>query len=211
MTVSPSTRQKSEISGPSRKDSSSTGLPAARTASTCARAAARSGVTTTPLPPARPSSLTTNCGPKRSSAASISSSAAPGRSCSARAVLTPAASITSLAKALDPSIWAASLLGPKTAMPAARRASATPATSGTSGPMTTRSAAISRASSTMRSTSSTWEYSGWTVARVDMAALPGAAWISVLWGSADRPLTRACSRPPEPITRMRMPTIITSG
>ena len=48
--------------------------------------------------------------------------------------------MTSLAKALEPSIRAASLLGPKQAMPAARTASATPSTSGTSGPITTRSA-----------------------------------------------------------------------
>ena len=48
--------------------------------------------------------------------------------------------MTSLAKVLEPSIRAASAHGPKQAMPAARTASATPATSGTSGPITTRSA-----------------------------------------------------------------------
>ena len=48
--------------------------------------------------------------------------------------------MTSLAKALEPSIRAAAALGPKQAIPAARTASATPATSGTSGPITTRSA-----------------------------------------------------------------------
>ena len=48
--------------------------------------------------------------------------------------------MTSLAKVLEPSIRAASALGPKQVIPAARTASATPATSGTSGPITTRSA-----------------------------------------------------------------------
>ena len=46
---------------------------------------------------------------------------------------------------------AASLLGPKQTMPAARTASATPSTSGTSGPMTTRSARTLRASATTSS------------------------------------------------------------
>src|SRR5699024_3466007 len=63
-TVSPSTRQNSETSGPSKKDSSSTGLPAACTRWMCWRASARSAVTTTPLPAASPSSLTTYMGPK---------------------------------------------------------------------------------------------------------------------------------------------------
>ncbi len=49
--------------------------------------------------------------------------------------------MTSLAKALEPSSRAASALGPKQATPRARTASATPATSGASGPITTRSAA----------------------------------------------------------------------
>ena len=65
---------------------------------------------------------------------------------SAVAVRTPAAAITSLAKLLEPSIRAAAALGPKQATPASRTASATPATSGTSGPITTRSACQLRAS-----------------------------------------------------------------
>ena len=60
------------------------------------------------------------------------------------AVGTSAAAITSLAKAFEPSRTAASLDGPKQAMPAARTASATPATSGASGPTTTRSTPSSR-------------------------------------------------------------------
>ena len=56
------------------------------------------------------------------------------------AVRTLAAAITSLAKALEPSMRAASREGPKHAMPSARTASATPSTRGISGPITTRSA-----------------------------------------------------------------------
>ena len=61
-TVSPSTMLNSDTSGPSRNDSSSTGWPASSRLAACARAASRSAVTTTPLPAASPSSLTTHAG-----------------------------------------------------------------------------------------------------------------------------------------------------
>ncbi|CPZ99662.1 Uncharacterised protein [Mycobacteroides abscessus] len=95
-------------------------------------------VTTTPLPAASPSSLTTQAGSlaNRSRAASRCAGLS---TISLRAVRTPAAVITSLANALEPSMRAAAAEGPKQAMPAARTASATPSTNGTSGPMTTRS------------------------------------------------------------------------
>ncbi len=102
-----------------------------------ARAAARSVVTATPLPAARPSSFTTQVGPKRPSAASSLAGLSTTSLC---AVGTPAAAMTSLANAFEPSMRAAAADGPKHAMPASRTASATPATSGTSGPITTRSA-----------------------------------------------------------------------
>ena len=54
--------------------------------------------------------------------------------------------MTSFAKRFEPSIRAAAALGPNTATPPSRSASATPATSGTSGPITTRSIASARAS-----------------------------------------------------------------
>ena len=57
--VTPSQIANSESSGPSRNSSITTFTQA----SACARAAARSGVTTTPLPAARPSFLTTYGGP----------------------------------------------------------------------------------------------------------------------------------------------------
>ena len=57
---------------------------------------------------------------------------------------TPASAMTCLANALLPSSRAAAADGPKHAMPRARTASATPATSGTSGPITTRSGCSAR-------------------------------------------------------------------
>ena len=87
-------------SGPSR-NSSITTRPQEAAWST---ATWRSVVTTTPLPAARPSSLTTYGDPSSSSAAATSSAVSHTR---AAAVGTPAAAITSLAKALLPSSCAA--------------------------------------------------------------------------------------------------------
>src|SRR5271163_567434 len=202
-TVSPSTTQNSDTSGPSRKDSSSTGCPDSSSPAAWARATSRSGVTTTPLPAANLSSFTTQArspvgGPNRSSAASKYAGLS---TISLEAVRTPAAPITSLAKALDPSISAAALLGPKQAMPASRTASATPSTNGTSGPMTTRSARISRANATTSSpeviSTSCWS------AIAAVPALPGAIATAATCGSARNASKRACSRAPEPITRTR--------
>ncbi len=80
-------------------------------ASACSRASAWSRVTTTPLPAASPSSLTTYGGPNSTSARSISSASAQTKE---RPVGTPAAAITSLANAFDPSSRAAAAVGPKT-------------------------------------------------------------------------------------------------
>ena len=136
-TAVPSLSAKSETSGPSRYSSTTTCSHVAAWAS----ASTRSVVTTTPLPAARPSSLTTYGGPNASRAAATSSGVLQSR---ASAVGTPAAAITSLANAFDPSSRAAAPDGPKQAMPAAVTASATPATSGASGPTTTRSTPSSR-------------------------------------------------------------------
>ena len=68
----------------------------------------------TPLPAASPSSLTTYGGPNASRAAATSSGVRQRR---ASAVGTPAAVITSLAKAFEPSSWAAAADGPKQVMP----------------------------------------------------------------------------------------------
>ena len=112
----PSSRRRSansETSGPSRYSSITTRSQAAAWAS----ASSRSSVTTTPLPAASPSSLTTYGGPNSSSAVRR----LRRRRCTSasRAVGTPAAAMTSLAKAFDPSSWAAAPDGPKQAIPAA--------------------------------------------------------------------------------------------
>jgi hypothetical protein len=44
---------------------------------------------------------------------------------------------------------------------------------------------------------------GCRVATCAIPAFPGAQWTSVTWGSAVRDRQRACSRPPDPITRTR--------
>ena len=117
------------------------------------------------------------------------------------AVGIPASVMTCLAKDFEPSIMAASAAGPKQAMPLSRKASATPATSGASGPITTRSGLSLRASRTIWS--GTAAVSGWVSASAAMPGLPGAACrLSVSWLRAR---TMACSRPPDPMTRMRTP------
>ncbi len=99
-TVSPSVMANSETSGPSRYSSITTRSHAAA----WSIAAWRSSVTTTPLPAASASSLTTYGGPNASSAASACS--AVSHTC-AIAVGTSAAAMTCLANALEPSSCAA--------------------------------------------------------------------------------------------------------
>ena len=89
--------------------------------------------------------------------------------------------MTSLAKAFEPSIRAAAALGPKQAIPAARTASATPATSGTSGPITTRSAAQPLAPAATAAGSRT--SSPCCSATAAVPALPGAHASAVTAGS----------------------------
>ena len=140
----------------------------------------------------------TQGGSKRFSAAS----SRPGSSTSSlRAVGTPAARITSLANALEPSIGAAAAEGPKHAMPAARRASAAPATSGASGPITTRSAGHELASRAIAKGSVTCTPD--CSASSAVPALPGAQASAVTAGSLERASSRACSRAPAPITSTR--------
>ena len=86
---------------------------------------------------------------------------------------TPARLMTCLANFLEPSIWAASPLGPKHAMPAERTASATPSTSGASGPMTTRPISWARAHSATATGDSASRPSTFS-AMTSMPPLPGA-------------------------------------
>src|SRR4051794_2246216 len=85
-------------------------------------------------------------------------------------------------------------------MPASKQASTRPATSGTSGPTTTRSHCSSCASATRPAMSSAWTSKHCTRSRA-MPALPGAAMTSGDCGLRSRARTSACSRPPEPTTR----------
>ncbi|CAB4556574.1 unannotated protein [freshwater metagenome] len=90
---------------------------------------------------------------------------------------TPAAAMTCLAKDFDPSSWAASLEGPNTAIPSARSASDTPATSGASGPMIASLAPCSSANFT----TSVGEFGfrfGWQATSLAIPAFPGATVIS---------------------------------
>ena len=193
-TVVPSVIANSETSGPSRYSSITTRSQAAAWAS----AASRSSVTTTPLPAASPSSLTTYGGPNSSSAAADLVGGAQTR---ASAVGTPAAAITSLAKALEPSSCAASADGPKQPRcPPSRTASATPATSGASGPDHDQVDAERGRQAGDRL----------PVERVDGvqrrdrgdARVAGAACTSSTSGSRASARARACSRPPVPMTRI---------
>src|SRR5271165_519500 len=164
----------------------------------CLTASLRSAVTTTPLPAASPSALTTYGGPNAASASSTSCSV---RHVLAAAVGTPAAVITSLAKDLEPSIIAAAWPGPKQPMPAARTASAAPATNGASGPITTRAAPVRAASAATSAGSVT--LTACSSAISPMPGLPGAACSSRTSGSPVSALTSACSLPPEPMTSTR--------
>src|SRR3954447_1094340 len=77
--------------------------------------------------------------------------------------------------------------------------SATPATSGASGPTTTRSTSSERTRSSSPSASST--RTGWQRPRRPMPGFPGAACSSPRDGACASFHARACSRPPEPTTR----------
>ena len=136
--VTPSASANSDTSGPSRNSSMTTVPQAGR----ARRPRPGRSVTSTPLPAASPSALTTYGGPNSSSAAATS--AGPVQVPRA-AVGMPAARMTFLANDFEPSMAAARRLGPKQAMPDRAARPATPATRGASGPMTTRSAPVARA------------------------------------------------------------------
>ena len=105
LAVRPSQIAKSETSGPSRNSSITTRSQLAAWAS----ASSREVVTTTPLPAASASSFTTYGEPNSSRAAAASAGVTQTRE---PAVGTPAAAITSLLNAFDPSSCAAAADGP---------------------------------------------------------------------------------------------------
>src|ERR1700730_1080555 len=101
----------------------------------------------------------------------------------------------------EPSSAAAAALGPKHLIPAWASASATPATSGASGPITTNCTCSACAAATMPATSSALTASTRTSSA--MPALPGVQMISGERDERARAALRACSRPPPPTTSTR--------
>mmetsp|Transcript_5369 Transcript_5369/g.14926 ORF Transcript_5369/g.14926 Transcript_5369/m.14926 type:complete len:209 (-) Transcript_5369:89-715(-) len=107
----------------------------------------------------------------------------------------------SFMKALEPSSSAAPFLGPKAGMPASSRSSASPATRGASGPITTMPMSFSRQKVIT---------AGWSATlRSSMVVMLGSWLIPALPGAQNRVLqsgdwasfhARACSRPPVPTT-----------
>ncbi len=133
-------------------------------------ASARVPAIVTPFPAARPSAFTTYGGSSRSRNANASAgsvkppNSGPGMPCRAH---------SSRAQVFDPSIMAASRVGPKTGRPRSISSSASPATSGISGPTTVRSIDSRSANSAIPGMSPTDRCS--TVANSRMPAFPGAA------------------------------------
>src|SRR3954447_17382885 len=122
------------------------------------------------------------------------------------AVGTPAAAMTSLANAFEPSRRAAARVGPNAARPRDSSSSTRPATSGASGPTTVRSTA-SRSARSASAPTSPMPTSGKVLASSAMPGLPGAARTSGPCGERWSARTIACSRPPAPTTRTRGPGI----
>src|SRR5437762_4141598 len=114
----------------------------------------------------------------------------------------PLARHKSLVKPLEPSSCAAAAFGPNTANSAARSASATPATNGASGPITTSSTPLRSARSTTAAGShgSTAMHS----AQRPIPGLPGAAISRPQLGDCLSRHASASSRPPEPNSNMSM-------
>ena len=111
-----------------------------------------------------------------------------------------------LAKALEPSRRAAAACGPKQSTPAFSQASTMPSTRGTSGPGMTKSMFFSLMQRIRLSMSS--PAIGMFSPRRAVPPLPGAMNSSGFVGLWDNFQAKACSRPPEPIIRIR--TLVSS-
>ncbi len=192
-------------SGPLKHSSSKTRLPASpnaplKHAFMASFASATVCATTTPLPAAKPSAFTTTGAPISSNACKACASlvaslyAAVGMLCLL---------MNCLAKSLLPSSLAPVAAGPNTAIHSARNTSATPATSGASGPITTRSACTLRARSS--TSSPLFMLTPLTFSpRTAVPPLPGAIISRSHLGLLRRAQANACSRPPEPNSKMFM-------
>src|SRR3954454_747851 len=107
--------------------------------------------------------------------------------------------MTSLEYAFEPSSCAAAPLGPNTLTPASARRSASPATSGASGPTTTKLQPCAASTSPWMSVTGT----STSCASRPIPGLPGAHSSSGCCGGRPSARTIACSRPPDPTTRTR--------
>src|SRR5207244_1329018 len=172
----PSVRANTDSSSPFKKSSMTISRPASPNAASAsiARAARTASVrrahTTAPFPAARPDAVTTGGSAGRLMYARAGSSAVKVW---LAAVAIRARRITSFANALDDSMRAAAALGPNTACPASRRASASPAASGPSGPTMVKSIWCSRAAATSSAVApadSGRVVPSWAVLRVGPAA-----------------------------------------
>ena len=160
------------------------------------------GTTPTPLPAASPSALTTIGAP---SPATYARAASGSVNVWLAAVGAPQAAQTSLVKALDASSRAAARPGPKVGTPPARNTSATPSTSGASGPTITNPMSFSRQNPSTFSPSRM--SSATQVASSAMPAFPGAHHSRSHLGFCAKAQASACSRPPPPRIRMFMPPL----
>lgn len=165
--------------------------------------------TTTPLPPARPDCLTTSGAPNPSTQLHAASNA-PRLNVAWRGPGIPNSSARPRAKDLFASSWARWRVGPNTFTPTDVNASLRPAARGTSGPTTTRSIRSPTHHDETASTSS-----GSRSTRLPgVPPFPGATNNSPHDGDREIASANACSRPPEPTTRMRrplMPTLDRTG
>ena len=177
-----------DSSSPSSSSSITSGPPsAARRAQRRRRAPRAVRQTKTPLPAARPSALTTQGGrgDRRASRAVGHAGGVASR---------PWRSV------FEPSIRAAAALGPNTETPAWRSSSATPATSGASGPTTTRSIVERprRARAALRASSAR---TGWQLRRARRCrGCPAPRAARRARGLCASFHASACSRPPDPTT-----------
>ena len=158
----------------------------------------------TPLPSARPSALTAQrpCSAAAKSRAAFASEKVP--EC---AVGIPYFSMNFCEKTLEDSNCAALRFGPQMRKPLAWNKSAMPSARGLSGPTTVRAGFFSRANASRDGRSSAAMAAHCTAAPFSVKhsaarpALPGAHHNRVRRGDCANFQTRACSRPPEPITR----------
>jgi hypothetical protein len=179
----PSQSAKTDTSVPSSSSSTTNISPSAATAGNAASSSSCVRQMKTPFPAASPSALTTQGARATDIASAVGTRAAPR---------------TSFANAFEPSMRAASALGPNTEIPLWRSTSATPATRGASGPTTTRSTSSAR--DRLSSPSASSARIGWQSPSRPIPGFPGAQCScarSELWASFH---ASACSRPPDPTT-----------